>query len=282
MDLTTAPVRTVGLTAGPIHYRDVGSGPTLLFVHGLLVDGMLWRDTVVRLAATHRCVVPELPLGSHELPMRPGADLSPPGLADLVDEFMAALDLTEVVLVGNDTGGTVCQLVVARHPGRLAGLVLTNTEAFEKFPLVGRPFQLGGSRLGGAVVARLLRLRPAQRVIMALLSRLPFDPALAQRWFGRSARPEVRADLRSVLGGVGPRHTVEAARSFAGFDRPVLLVWGAGDRFLFPMRSAERLTAAFPDARLVRVPGARAFVPIDAPETLATAVADFTRERRVA
>ena len=282
MDLSVAPARTVGLTAGPVRYRDVGSGPTLLFVHGVLVDGMLWRDTVARLAATHRCVVPELPLGSHDLPMRPGADLGPPGLADLVAEFMAALDLRDVVLVGNDTGGAVCQLVVARHPGRLAGLVLTNTEAFEHFPLLGRPFQLGGSRLGGAVVAGLLRARPVQRAIMALLVRPPYDRAQARRWFTRSARPAVRADVRAVLGGLGPRHTVAAARSFARFDRPVLLVWGTGDRFLFPMRSAERLAAAFPDARLVRVPGARTFVPVDAPEALAAAVADFTRERRVA
>jgi pimeloyl-ACP methyl ester carboxylesterase len=280
VDLATAPVRTVQLTAGTIRYRDVGSGPTLLFVHGVFVDGMLWRDTVAQLAGTHRCVVPDLPLGAHELPARPGADLSPPGLADLVAELIAALDLPDVVLVGNDTGGTVCQLVVARHPARLAGLVLTNTEAFEHFPLVAQPFRLGGSRLGSAAVARLMRLRPAQRLLMALVSRRPFDAALAGRWLGHAGRPGIREDLRTVLGSLGPRHTIAAARSFGAFDRPVLLVWGTGDRLVFPMRSAERLAAAFRDSRLVRVPGARAFLPVDAPEELAAAVADFTRERR--
>ena len=269
----------IQLSTGTVRYRDTGSGPTLLFVHGILVDGLLWQDTVDRLAATHRCVVPDLPLGAHDLPMRPGAALDPPGLADLVGEFMAALDLTEVVLIGNDTGGTVCQLVVARHPERLAGLVLTNTEAFEHFPLLLRPLQLGGSRAGIAATTRLLARRPVQRLLLGLASRRPYDPALAHRWLGRCGRPGIRDDLRTVLGGLGPRHTITAARSFAGFDRPVLIAWGEDDR-VFPMRSAERFAAAFPDARVVRVPRSRAFVPLDAPEALAGAVADFTRGRR--
>lgn len=278
MDLGTAPVRTVELSAGTVRYREVGSGPTLLFVHGILVDGLLWRDTVAGLATTHRCVVPDLPLGSHDLPMRPGAALDPPALADLVAEFAAALDLRDVVLVGNDTGGTVCQLVVARHPELLAGLVLTNTEAFEHFPPLLRPLLLGGTRPGIAATTWLLARRPVQRALLALASRRPFDRELAHRWLGRCGRPGIREDLRSVLGGLGPRHTIAAARSFAGFDRPVLLVWGEDDR-IFPMRSAERFAAAFPDARLVRVPRSRAFVPLDAPQRLAGAVADFTRGR---
>ena len=280
MTLQAAAVRTVDLPAGAVRYRDVGTGPVLLFVHGRLVDGTLWADTVAGLAGDHRCVVPELPLGSHELPMPPGADLSPPGLARLVADLMAALDLDDVVLVGNDTGGTVCQLVVANHPDRLAGLVLTNTEAFEHFPLLLRPFKLGATRRGGALLAGLLRLRPVQRAVVALVTRRPFDADVARRWLGRAGRPGIREDLRTALAGLGPRHTVAAAAAFGGFDRPVLLVWGADDRLIFPMRSAERLAAAFPDARLVRVPGSRTFVPLDAPGTLAGAVADFTRERR--
>lgn len=278
MDLTASPLHTVELASGPVAYRDVGSGPTLLFVHGLLVDGLLWADAVALLADTHRCVVPDLPLGSHDLPMRPGADLTPPGLADLVAELATALDLDDVILVGNDTGGTVCQLVVARHPERLAGLVLTNTEAFEHFPFAVRIFRVGASRAGVAVLARLLALRPVQRLVEVLVSRRR-DPELLARWLGRCGRPGIRDDLRAVLGDLGPHHTIAAARTFGRFDRPVLLVWGAGDR-IFPMRSAERLAAAFPDARLVRVPRARAFVPRDAPRELATAVTDFTRERR--
>lgn len=280
MTFATADIRTVDLPQGTVRYRDVGTGPVLLFVHGLLVDGLLWAETVARLAGSHRCVVPELPLGSHELPMRPGTDLSPPGLARLVADLMTALDLDDVVLVGNDTGGTVCQLVVARHPERLAGLVLTNTEAFEHFPLLVRPVKLGASRPGVAVLAGLLRLRPVQRAIVALVTRQPFDPDLARRWLGRAGRPGIRDDLRSVLAGIGPRHTVAAARAFGRFHRPVLVVWGEDDRLFFPMRSAQRLVAAFPDARLVRVPGSRTFVPLDAPGTLADAVADFTRGRR--
>src|SRR5437899_1257492 len=84
---------TLELPAGSIAYRDVGSGPVVVFVHGLLVDGRLWSAVVSRLSPTHRCIVPDWPLGSHRAAMRPDADLSPPGLASLVLDLLDALDL---------------------------------------------------------------------------------------------------------------------------------------------------------------------------------------------
>ena len=97
--------QTLDLTAGTIDYEDTGgSGPVLLFVHGLLVDGSLWRKVVSRLDG-HRCVVPTLPLGAHRRAMGAGADLSLAGMARIVDEFLEAVDLRDVTLVGNDTGG---------------------------------------------------------------------------------------------------------------------------------------------------------------------------------
>src|SRR5215831_18814531 len=109
----------IALSKGTVRYRDVGRGPTILFVHGVFVDGTLWDETVARLSTSHRCVVPDWPAGSHRLAMKPGSDLSPAGLADLVIELMDALALEDVTLVGNDTGGAVCQLVAARSPARL-------------------------------------------------------------------------------------------------------------------------------------------------------------------
>ena len=100
------PDKTVELSAGTIRYRDDGEGPPLVFVHGALVNGLLWRKVTPPLvAAGYRCIVPDWPLGGHLAPMNPDADLTFPGLARLVDEFLAALDLREVALVGNDTGG---------------------------------------------------------------------------------------------------------------------------------------------------------------------------------
>ena len=111
--------KEIRLPAGTIRYRDTGAGKPLVFVHGLLVDGTLWRKVTPLLEGEFRCVVPDLPLGSHRVPMSPDADLSPPGVARIVADFIAALELEDVTLVGNDTGGAICQLV-ATEPSRAA------------------------------------------------------------------------------------------------------------------------------------------------------------------
>src|SRR5215213_152987 len=124
----------ITLPHGTIRYRDEGEGPAVVFIHGLLVDRRVWQPVADRLATDVRCVVPDLPLGSHTIPMNADADLSPTGLARLIADLLDALELEDVTLVGNDTGGALSQLVAARHPERLGRLVLTNCDAFENFP----------------------------------------------------------------------------------------------------------------------------------------------------
>ena len=109
----------VVLPQGTIHYSDSGSGPTIVFVHGLLVNGTLWRKVVPRLEANFRCVVPDWPLGSHPEAMATDADLSPIGLAQIVADFLAALDLDDITLIGNDTGGAICNRRL-EHPSASA------------------------------------------------------------------------------------------------------------------------------------------------------------------
>src|SRR2546430_17018159 len=107
---------TLDLTAGPISYEDSeGSGPVVLFVHGLLVDGTLWRKVVTRLDGL-RCVVPTLPLGSHRVPARDRSALTPIGVADLIAEFMDRLELSDVTIVANDTGGAITQPPLTPRP----------------------------------------------------------------------------------------------------------------------------------------------------------------------
>src|SRR3954451_17374114 len=112
----------VNLPQGTIRYRDRGQGPPIVFVHGALVNGDLWRKVVPQLAPDFRCITPDLPLGSHEIPMPADADLSPPAIARLIADLLAALDLQGVTLVGNDTGGGLCQMVVAEGSDRVARL----------------------------------------------------------------------------------------------------------------------------------------------------------------
>jgi len=124
--------RTVDLEVGTIHYRVAGpdDGRPVVFVHGFLVDDALWADVPERLGRRgFRAFAPTWPLASHTVAMKPDADLSPRGVARVVLDFLARLDLRDVVLVGNDTGGAVSQFVIDEDPMRIGRLVLTNCDA---------------------------------------------------------------------------------------------------------------------------------------------------------
>lgn len=266
---------------GSIEVRDTGGDkPVLVFIHGLLVNGRLWDRTVEALRTDFRCVVPDLPLGAHTRPMSPRADLSPPGVARMISDLMDEMDLRNVTLVGNDTGGAICQLVVANHPERLARLVLTNCDAYENFlPLAFRPLQWFGRVPGLAwLSAQIFRAPFVQIGFVKTVAHTPLDRdvrrAFARSFIGNAA---VRRDAIKVLGGIDKRQTIEAANHFPTFDRPVLIAWGTDDRFFKP-KYAERLVRDFPDARVEWIDGSRAFVHVDKPEELAAAIGRFARE----
>jgi pimeloyl-ACP methyl ester carboxylesterase len=270
----------ITLPHGTIRYRDEGEGPPVVFIHGVLVNGRLWEPVVARLSDQLRCIVPDLPLGSHSVPMRPDADLSPHGQAQLIADLIAALDLEDVTLVGNDTGGALCQFVAVRHPERIGRLVLTNCDAFERFP--PKAFQY----LVIAARARLLtagfqpvRLRAVQRTPLAYgwLSKRPVPDDVLDSW----VRPfltdrGIRRDARRALAAIDPALLLDNALQLGKFDRPVLIAWAPEDRF-FPIADARRLAAVFPDAHVVEIPDARTFISWDQPDRLAELIADAVR-----
>jgi pimeloyl-ACP methyl ester carboxylesterase len=276
-------VREVWLEEGVIRYREVGRGPILLFVHGVLANGTLWRDVVASLSGRFRCIVPDLPLGGHSVPMRPGADLTPRGVARIVVDLMEVLDLRDVTLVGNDTGGAICQVVISEHPERVRRLVLTDCDAYDAFfpVLIGGLFRfaarLFGTRLAD-LLAWLLRARFVQRALFkGVAVRRPDEETLAAYYTPLIQNAGVRRDFTKFLRAVSKRYTLEAARSFPGFEHPVLIVWGNKD-LLLSSRLAVRLQRDFPDARLEIVDGSRTFVPEDRPERLAELIGEFLGE----
>jgi pimeloyl-ACP methyl ester carboxylesterase len=276
-------VREIRLGQGSVRYRDVGRGEPILFVHGVLVNGELWREVVWGLSGRYRCVVPDLPLGGHSVAMRPEADVSPRGVAKIVADFMEALGLRDVTLVGNDTGGAICQILIANHPERIGRLVLTNCDAYEAFfPALLMPFHYGAHFIGTRfteLLAWSLRARPVQHVLHWTVARRRVDEAVLDFYFAPLVRDaRVRRDLTRFLAQVSNRHTLEAARSFSSFRRRVLIVWGEDD-FFFLTRYARRLERDFPDATLEFLPGSRAFVPEDRPERLAELIETFLRTR---
>jgi pimeloyl-ACP methyl ester carboxylesterase len=123
------------LAAGDLEYFERGSGPTIVFAHGWLANANLWRSVVEALAADFHCVVLDLPLGAHRIPMEAGADLGPVACGELIAAVLAELDLEDVTLVGNDSGGAYSQIAVAGHPGRVGRLVLNSCETpYDEFP----------------------------------------------------------------------------------------------------------------------------------------------------
>jgi len=267
------------LQQGTIRYRDEGTGPVLFFVHGALVDGRLWDPVVERLRDRFRCVVPELPLGSHELPLKAHADLSPQGLAALLGQILDELDLEEGTLIGNDTGGALCQLLVVEDPERIARLVLTDCDAFDNFPpKVFKPLTAAAKLPGGlrAVLAPM-RAKPARRLPIAYgwLAKRPVPDDVMDGWTLRAlADPGVMADLRKVVLGLDPGTLLDNTPKLSSFAKPVLLVWSRDDK-VFPVAHAHRLAAIFPDARVEELTDAYTFVSWDQPERVAELVAAF-------
>lgn len=285
MPATNGGQSEVQLPQGALRYRDSGSGEAIVFVHGLLVNGALWRRVTPHLADEFRSVVPDLPLGSHRVPMNPEADLSPPGVARLVADFLDALDLQGVTLVGNDTGGAISQLVAAHHPDRLGRLVLTPCDAYENFlPPAFRPLQYA-ARVPGLLAAliqggRIGAMRRGPLGFGLLIKHRPLDDEVLRAYlapFLGDAR--VRRDAIKVLRGISNRQTIEAAERLRQFDKPTLIAWAPEDRF-FKLGYAERLAADIPGAKLVRIEDSLTFVPEDQPERLAEAIAAFIRKTR--
>jgi pimeloyl-ACP methyl ester carboxylesterase len=259
-----------------IPLRDTGGdGPPVLFLHGLLVDGSLW-DAVVERLPGHRCLVPELPLGSHTTPFPDRSRLTMEGIADLAADLLDDLGLSDVTVVGNDTGGALAQLLVTRRPERVGRLILTPCDAFEVFPppLFKPLFVLGRSSSGLNFGIQPLRTAFGRRLPIAYgrLSRRASDEQL-KRWIGPAlSDARVRGDVAHFLRHARPAVTLDAAARLPAFDKPVTIAWPPGDP-AFPFSLAQRLARVFPRAELVELDDSFAFVPVDRPDELARIVA---------
>jgi pimeloyl-ACP methyl ester carboxylesterase len=269
--------QTIALPQGSVRYREAGEGDPVVFVHGYLVDGRLWDGVVDRLSRSHRCLAPDWPLGAHRIAMNPDADLSPTGIAALIESFLEALDLRDATIVGNDTGGALCQVLAARRPSRVGRLLLTNCDTHENFP--PGPFKAlpAIAKLpGGMAIASFpFRLGPLGRAAFKPFAATRIPPDLVASWLEASQRDAgVRRDLRKVTIGLDKRYTLEAAERLRGSDLPILLAWAPGDRF-FPMKYPERLASEVGNARIVEIPGAKTFVPLDQPQRVAEEIEKF-------
>jgi pimeloyl-ACP methyl ester carboxylesterase len=284
-DNITAGPLVAELPQGYVFYRAAGprssTHPPVVFVHGLLVDARLWEPVAERLAADGiRSYAPTLPLGSHQRPMNPEADLSPQGIAALARDFIQALDLSDVTIVGNDTGGAICQLMLAGDTSRIGAAVLTNCDAFGTFPprLLAPLFR--ALRHPGLVAGLAPGLRSAAvrhgPLAYGLLTSGPLDRGLTRDWVQPLASKAIRRDLAKFARQVRPGVLLDAASRFSRFNGPVRILWGDADPY-FHAELGQRLSEAFPRATLTTVPAARTFLPLDHPDQVADEIAAASR-----
>jgi pimeloyl-ACP methyl ester carboxylesterase len=272
----------IHLTAGTIGYEDrAGDGPVVVLLHGLLMNSSIWGRVVDELPRDFRCVRPTMPMGAHQRPMRPEADISLRGQVRLIVELLDRLELERATLVFNDWCGA--QLLVAEGwDERVAALVFASCETADNYPpgLPGRMAAMA-ARLPGGYVAALapMRIKALRRLptTFGLMSKRPIPDQMFDQWLEPAlSQPQVRRDLRKYAGDTRRgRQLLQAANDRLGdFNKPVLVAWAAEDRVM-PIASGRSLAASFPNSRFIEIADSRTLIPIDQPSVLARTIAEF-------
>jgi pimeloyl-ACP methyl ester carboxylesterase len=278
----------IELSAGTIDYQDTGGdGPTLVLLHGLLMDASLWDDVIADLSVDHRCVAPTLPLGAHRHAMHADADLSLRGIARLDAELLDRLDLRDVTQVGNDTGGALDQLLACDDASCVSRIVLASCDAFDNFPpgLTGKTLVATG-KLPPAMFGlfmQQMRLRPLRRLRISFGWLTKRGDAATVRWIKPVLQQsEIRRDTVRVLrAAAADKHLMlDAAECLPSYDRPALVVWASGDRVM-PPDHGRRLAELLTQGRLVEIPVRSTLLPLDEPARLAQSIRDFTQSSNV-
>jgi pimeloyl-ACP methyl ester carboxylesterase len=265
---------------GTIDYHDVGNGPAIVFLHLILADATHWDKMLPLLADRFRCIIPTLPMGAHRMPANDTADLSVAGLAKAVTELIEQLDLTDVTLVGNDSGTAISQVVAMNHPERLGRVVLTNGDMYDVFPPKMFSYFKALPYIPGAmsITARALKIRAFWRLpfVFGLLTN-EVDGVKINRWADALlANKLVRRDATKVIKGFGPNVTNGAAAALRSTKLPFLVVWGANDKAFKPAL-AERFCSEVPNAKLLKIENCKTLVCWDQPQQLAGLIADFIK-----
>ena len=257
----------VNTRSGPTSYIDTG-GPSraALFVHGLGTSSYLWRHVIDQLDGQRRCVAVDLPLHGRT-PAAADQDFSLPGLARFLADCCDALELTDIDLVANDTGGAVAQVFAAGHADRLHTLALTNCEAHDNLPPKALLPTILLARMGlfARIAPRLVRDIPRGRKRVygsgyQDVANLPVD--IARAWLEPLfATAESARQFQRFMTSLHARDLLAIEPALARLQVPTVIVWGTGDIF-FRRKWAYWLRDTIPGAtEVVEIDGARLFFP---------------------
>jgi pimeloyl-ACP methyl ester carboxylesterase len=269
--------KEIQLPQGPIRYREAGDGKPVVFVHGYLVDGRLWDGVVDSLSDRFRCIAPDWPIAAHRAAMNRDADLSPTGIAKLIADFLAKLELEDVTIVGNDSGGAISQVLVTSHPERIGRLVLTNCDTHENFPPGAFKAMPPIAKLPGGMflIAAPFRIEAIARRAFKPFAKTKIPDELVASWMEPAKTDKaILRDAGKVTAGMNKRHTLAAAEELRSSQLPIRLLWAPGDKY-FPISYAERLASEAGNASLTQIQDAATFVPLDQPKRVAEEIAEF-------
>jgi len=266
---------------GNIAYREAGSGPTAIFVHGVLLNGHLWDKLIDRLAGMRRCIAVDI-LAHGATGARADQDLSFDAQASMLAAFCDAMKLEHVDVVANDSGGGIAQIFAARHRGRIRSLTLTNCDTHDNWPPEGAGplHDLAEQGRLGVIGQRMLGNIDFARTSFAAGFEHPerLSAEDFRTWLEPLFKtPESTRNVERFITSFDNRQTVAVEPLLRQLEAPTLVVWGTGDVF-FPVKWAYWLRDTIPGTRnVVELEGARLFFPHERPDQLAVALRDFWR-----
>jgi pimeloyl-ACP methyl ester carboxylesterase len=276
---TAVSTRSVATPSGRIGYTEAGRGPVALFVHGVLLNGHLWRHQLAELSDVRRCIAVDL-LAHGDTEIAPDQDVSVSANARMLLQFLDALEVDQVDLVGNDSGGGIAQIFAALNPLRVRSLTLTDCDAHDNWPPEAfKPF-LAMAAAGGlrGTLDAMLADKEIYRSAQALGLAYEHPERVTDDTIEAYLRPLVRSeqrirDLERFLAAFDCKHTVAVEAELRRLNAPTLIVWGTDDIY-FDVRWSRWLAETIPGARRrIELDGARIFFPEER-------AAEFNREVR--
>jgi pimeloyl-ACP methyl ester carboxylesterase len=259
--------RSVQTASGHISYTEQGTGPVALFVHGVLLNGHLWRHQLADLSDIRRCIAVDL-LAHGDTEIAPDQDVSVTANAKMLKEFLDALNIDQVDLVGNDSGGGIAQIFAALYPERVRSLTLTDCDTHDNWPPEAfKPF-LAMAAAGGlrGTLDAMLSDKSVYRSPQALGPAYEHPEQLSDDSIEKYLRPLVRTeqrtrDLQRFLAAFDNKHTLAIEARLKTLKAPTLIVWGTDDVY-FDLKWSRWLADNIPATRRrVELKGARIFFP---------------------
>lgn len=262
---SSATRHSVRTASGRISYVEQGSGPVALFVHGVLLNGHVWRHQIADLSDIRRTIAVDL-LAHGDTEIAPDQDVSVTANAKMLEEFLDALKIDQVDLVGNDSGGGIAQIFAALYPERIRTLTLTDCDTHDNWPPEAfKPFL--AMEVAGGLRDTLEAMLADKSIYRSALGPAYEHPErLSDESIDTYLRPLVRTeqrtrDLQRFLAAFDNQHTLAVEARLKILKAPTLIVWGTDDVY-FDVKWSRWLADAIPGARPpVEFKGARIFFP---------------------